>query len=229
GGSTAGVVTVVKNAAPESETTTVVTEAVTTAPEFLTEYVFNKITLPETTAEKLSYTKKETRRKHTKVSTKRASTREHTTAPESTSEYVTRKETTAKNNTTTKSKTTRKKTTTRKATTSRTETTTQKETTTKKITTTTEPSTTVMAVTTAPTTTEPTTQAPATLIIEVTDFDNNVVATITEKVDAGTEITSEYLVSLVSAKGYEAMAGVYGEAIGSIAEAGQSYTFTAEL
>ena len=143
--------------------------------------------------------------------------------------------TTSKIHTTTKKVTTTKTTTTQKPTTTKVVTTTNKVTTTAVETTanptTTVPPTTTQAPTTTqpPTTAEPTTQAPATLIIEVTDFDNNVVATITETVEAGTEITRSYLVSLVSSKGYEAMAGVYGDAIGKVAEVGQTYTFTAEL
>ncbi len=237
GGSTAGVVTVVKNATPEKETTTVVTEAVTTAPEFSTEYVFNEMTLPESTAQTSFSTEIKTHGERTKATSKRTSTRRHTTAPYSTTKSVTRKETATKKKTTTakaittthKETSTQTTTTTRAETTTQQETTTRKETTTKNETTTRKPTTTTQPSTTVTTTTEPTTQAKATLIIEVTDFDNSVVATITETVDAGTEITSEYLVSLVSANGYEAMAGVYGEAIGTVAEGGVTYDFTAEL
>ena len=76
GGSTAGVVTVVKNATPEKETTTVVTEAVTTAPAFATEYVFNEISLPETATETAFSTEKVTRVESTKAVTERTSTQE---------------------------------------------------------------------------------------------------------------------------------------------------------
>ena len=160
-------------------------------------------------------------------------TKETTTAKASTTQ---RKETTTQTSTTTQVTTTRVTTTQEKTTEEETATriitTTQRQTTTQKPTTTTRPSTTATTTqptTTVPTTTEPTTQAQATLVIEVTDFDNNPVETITEKVDAGTEITREYLVSLVKDKGYEAMAGVYGDAIGTVAEGGVTYNFTAEL
>lgn len=240
GGSTAGVVTVVKNATPE-ETATHITEEVTTAPALSTEYVFNEITLPESTAQTSFSTEIKTHGERTKATRKRTSTRRHTTTSDSTTRTVTRKEPSTKKKTTTAKAitTTHKETSTQTTTTTRAETTTQqetntrKETTTKNETTTQKPTTTTQPSTTVPTTTEPTTepttQAQATLIIEVTDFDNNVVETITETVDAGTEITRDYLLSLVSAGGYEAMAGVYGDSIGSIAQAGQSYTFTAEL
>ena len=239
GGSTAGVVTVVKNVTPEKETTTAITEEVTTAPEFLTEYAFAETTFPETTAETVTSTEKETRRE----TSKRTSTEEHTTAPETESITEAESTTSAGKVKTTKEKTTKaKKTTTEKQTTAVTtavtttlketttsEVTTMEETTTREETTTQKPTTATTKATTVPTTTEPTTKAKATLIIEVTDFDNNVVATITETVDDGTEITRDYLVSLVRSKGYEAMAGVYGDAIGSVASGGQSYSFTAEL
>ncbi len=94
--------------------------------------------------------------------------------------------------------------------------------------TTTVPETTV--VTTAqPQTTQPTTLAQATLIIEVTDFDDNVVDTLNLNVEAGTEMTWDYLITLVSQNGYEAMAGIYGDGVGVVAQAGETYTFTAEL
>ncbi len=239
GGSTAGVVTVVKNAAPE--TTTRIIEEVTTAPELSTRYAFNEITFVETTSQSASSTEKETRRESTKPVTERTSTQEHTTAPATeTKPAATKAATTKKRPTTTKASTSHSETssqtstttqvsttlTTTQVTTTREETTeeetTRRPTTTQKTTTTTKPATTA-------TTSQPTTQAKATLIIEVTDFDNNVVATITETVDAGTQLTRDYLVSLVSAKGYEAMAGVYGDAIGSVAEGGETYNFTAEL
>ena len=239
GGSTAGVVTVVKNAEPKEETTTVITEEVTTAPELATEYAFKEITSFEATTETASSTEKETRQKTTKADKEKTSTEKHTTAPVSTTVTVTEKEKTTKEKTT-KPKTTKAKTTTQKHTTEvSTVTTTQEETTTREETTeetttarretTTQKPTTTRPSTTVPTTTETTTQAKATLIIEVTDLDNNVVATITETVDAGTELTHDYLVELVRANGYESMAGVYGDATGSSAQGGATYSFTAEL
>ena len=238
GGSTAGVVTVVKNKEPES--TTQIIEEVTTAPELSTGYAFNEITFVETTSQMASSTENTTRRESTKSITERTSTQKYTTDPATETKSATVKaSTTKKRTTTTKASTTQAEassqtsttlvsttlTTTRVTTTL--ESTTEEETT-RRPTTTQKPTTTTRPVTTV-TTTQPTTQAPATLIIEVTDFDNNVVATITEKVAAGTQITREYLVSLVSSKGYEAMAGVYGDSIGSYAEGGVTYNFTAEL
>lgn len=255
GGSTAGVVTVVKNSEPE-ETTAYLVEEVTTAPDYLSEYVFEEIsTHSETSTETLSQTNRES----TKATTKRTSTSEYTTAPSST---TTKKETTTINNTTT-TKSTTKKVTTTKTTTSTTsttkETTTQKETTTKPTTTrnssarptttrssttttktetttkpaTTQPTTaqptTTQATTTQPTTTEPTTKAKATVNVEVVDMDEQVVATFSFTVDADTEMTWEYLVTQIKNKGYEPMAGIYGDAVGAVAQAGRNYSITAEL
>lgn len=245
GGSSAGVATVVKNNTPPPASTQYIVEEVTTAPSQTTEYSFmfsETISETETTNELTVLT---TKREPTATvaysrETNQSKTKEHSTKAltksKLTKESKTRRDYSL-NNTTSATLTSRITTTEGSTVPSTTEETTEetttKPTTTKKVTTTkavttTKPTT--MPTTTKPTTTsQPTTQAPATLIIEVTDFDNNVVATITETVDAGTEITHEYLVSLVSANGYEAMAGVYGDAIGSTAEAGQSYTFTAEL
>lgn len=78
-------------------------------------------------------------------------------------------------------------------------------------------------------TTETTVNATATLIIDITDFDDNIVDTLTLNVDSGTELTWDFLVELISANGYEAMAGVYGESVGAVANPGQTYKFTAEL
>ncbi len=243
GGSTAGVVTVVKNSAPE-ETTTQIVEEVTTAPAFTTEYVFNEVTLQETTIETVSSITKET----TKSSTKKTSTTEYTTAPISTTKSVTEKETTtkAKTTTTTKPTTTRKETTTAKTTTttqSTTVTTTEEESTkpiTTRPTTTTEPTTvettvpdttepTTEPTTTDPATTEPATQAPATVNVEVVDMNEDVVATFSFTVEADTEMTWEYLVAQIKSKGYEPMAGIYGDAVGAVAQAGKNYSITAEL
>lgn len=80
-----------------------------------------------------------------------------------------------------------------------------------------------------PQTTEKVTQAPATLIISVLDYDDNVVDTLTLNVDAGTALTWDYLITLVSQNGYEAMAGIYGEGIDTAAQEGKTYTFDALL
>ena len=256
GGSSAGVVTMVKNSAPE-ETTTRIIEEVTTAPVFSTEYVFNELTSAEASTETVSSTVNETRRETVKSTTKRTSTAEYTTAPASTSASVTEKETTTKKVTATaKPTTTTRRETTTQITTSATQpstvttteekttvTTTKKETTTKRQTTTapptttepttTEPTTTepttTEPTTTEPTTTEPTTQAPATVNVEVVDMNEDVVATFSFTVEAGTEMTWEFLVTQIKNNGYEPMAGIYGDAVGAVAESGTTYTITAEL
>ncbi len=248
GGSTAGVVTVVKNVTPE-ESTTQITEAVTTAHELTTEYVFNEMTLPATATETVSSTENETHRESTKASTERTSTTEYTTAPASTTKSATRKETTTQKQTTVTNTTTRKETTTQTATTTRADTTTReetteetttrkatttrKETTTQKATTTTRPETTVTTTqpetTTVPATTEPTIQAKATVSIDIIDLDGSVVDTLTIEVEAGTTLSKEYIVTAVQAKGYEPMAGVYGDDIGTVAQGGNTYKFEAEL
>lgn len=239
GGSTAGVVTVVKNSAPE-ETTTQIVEEVTTAPAFTTEYVFNEVTLQETTTETDSSTEKESVKQTAKSTTNRTSTTECTTVSVTTTKAVTKRETTTKKRTvisTTATTTspltstsTTKATTTKRETTTEEETTTRRPTTTTRLTTTTVPSTTkpTTVTTTVPTTTEPTTQAKATVIIDIIDLDGSVIDTINIEVDAGTTLSWEYIVTAVQSNGYEPMAGVYGD-IGSVAEGGNTYNFEAEL
>ncbi len=242
GGSSAGVATVVKNnSTPPPVPTQYIIEEVTTAPSLSTEYVFEFYETKhetETTKEsEVTTSKREptatvaNNKKETKNVTKEPPTNQYS-KPAKTRAKSTRRDYSL-NNTTTVISTTQITTTQTSTTSEETEETTE-ETTTKPITTqrttTKAPETTTKPETTKEvTTTQSTTQSSATLIIEVTDFDNNVVATITETVDAGTEITRDYLVALVSANGYEAMAGVYGDAIGTVAEGGQTYTFTAEL
>lgn len=195
GGSTAGVVTVVKNnSKPDNESSTYI-EEVTTAPFQTAEYVFEFIT--EAT-ESTSVTESTTREKRTVPSI--SIPRHSTTEQISTEPVTTRAETTTQKVTTTK-----RETTTQTATTTQTETTTQ------------------------PSTTETTVQQTATLIIDVTDMDDNVIDTLTLPVDAGTEMTWDFLITLISENGYEAMAGVYGDGVGETAQAGETYNFTAEL
>lgn len=254
GGSTAGVVTVVKNKAPE--TTTQIIEEVTTAPVHSTEYVFNEITLQETVAETVFSTEGETAKGSTRASTKRTSEAEYTTVPALTTKAVTKKpSTTAKPTTTRKETTTQSTTATTHAVTTREETTVRKTTTTKKATTTTtkqtttRPTTTTVPTTTEPTTTQPTTTRPttttqptttqpsttqqttkakATVSIDIIALDGSVIDTINIEVDAGTTLSREYIVTAVQSNGYEPMAGVYGD-IGSVAEGGNTYNFEAEL
>lgn len=216
GGSTAGVVTVVKNNnTPDNETTSYI-EEVTTAPSQTAEYVFEHITETEiSTSETKRESQLTTREKQTVSKT---STAEYSSTEQSSTTLVTTQEETAKKETTTEQEASTKQETSTKR-----ETTTQRRTT---ITTTTEPETTE---TTKKETTTETTQSKATLIIEVTDMDDTVVDTLSLTVDAGTEMTWDFLITLISQNGYEAMAGVYGDSVGAIAQAGETYTFTAEL
>ncbi len=186
GGSTAGVVTVVKNN-NQTETIAYVEEA-TTTPTQKAEEAINRLTSPVETSNEST----------TKFSFNITlpSRKPHTTTPRTT------------NPTTSPAIP---------------ETTTETETIT-----TTAPETTVVT-TTQPQTTQPTTLAQATLIIEVTDFDDNVVDTLNLTIEAGTEMTWDYLITLVSENGYEAMAGIYGDGVGAVAQAGETYNFTAEL
>lgn len=230
GGSTAGVATVAKNIILSDETTTYI-EEVTTAPSQTEEFAFVVIPTEESTTELLSTVQitgstavmrdeTTTKRTSSATTTKTAGTTLTTTTKKTT----TVKETTTKRQTTTKPTTTKQTTT--KPTTTRPTTTTEEETTTRP--TTTRPTTT-QPTTTQPTTTEPTTQAPATVNVEVTDMNEEVVATFSFTVEAGTEMTWEYLVTQIKSKGYEPQAGVYGDAVGAVAEAGRSYSVTAEL
>lgn len=183
GGSTAGVVTVVRNN-NEAETTAYVEES-TTAPTQKAEEVINRITAPAETP--------------TEPSTEFSfnitfpSKKPYTTTPKTSAPSTTAKQTTVPPTSTTIAETT------------------------------------TVVTTTQPQTTQPTTLAQATLIIEVTDFDDNVVDTLHLNVEAGTEMTWDYLITLVSQNGYEAMAGIYGDGVGAVAQAGETYTFTAEL
>ena len=141
-----------------------------------------------------------------------------TTKNQTTSKVTTTlKPTTTKKQTTTKATTTEKETTTKKVTTT-------KETTTERQTTTTKPTTT----TTKPTTTEATTNGTATVIINVLDLDNTVIDTLTYTVEAGTEMSSSYLWGLVESDGYS-ISGVFGSDKGSVAQAGKTYSFEAEI
>ena len=189
GGSTAGVVTVVKNAAEEE--TTAYREEVTTS-VVTTEYVFNELTLP-------------------------------IVIPSETTEVTSRENTIAVR--TSKPERTTAQPTTQRPVTTRNETTTQPATTPTTAQPTTQPTTQPV---TQPTTAQPTTQAKATVSIDIIDFDGSVVDTINIEVDAGATLSREYIVTAVQAKGYEPMAGVYGD-IGAVAQGGNTYKFEAEL
>lgn len=194
GGSTAGVVTVVRNN-NEAETTAYVEES-TTAPTQKAEEVINRITAPAETPTEPST--------EFSFNITLPSRKPYTTKPKTTVHSTTAKHTTVSPTPTTVTETATE------------------------IIKTTVPETTVVT-TTQPQTTQPTTLAQAILIIEVTDFDDNVVDTLNLTVEAGSEMTWDYLIALVSQNGYEAMAGIYGDGVGAVAQAGETYTFTAEL
>lgn len=233
-GSAVGVTTVVKNNIM-SETTTAYVEEVTTAPSFETEFVpVIAPTQAETTVSD-STEVSTAKREPTATASKSAETTAQQTAA-STAAKTSKATTTRRNyfpNKTTTEKITSTtivsatKQTTTESTTEKKTTTTKKETT--EAATTVKAATTVQPSTTQPTTTESTTQAPATLIIEITDLDESVVDTLNLTVPAGTEMTWDYLINLIKANGYETMAGVYGDAVDTTAEAGMTYNFTAEL
>ncbi len=237
GGSTAGVATVAKKIVSSNEITTYI-EEVTTAPSQTEEYAFAVIHTEESTTEWSLTTEKNepTATVRDESTTKRpsvTSTTKTKTGTSTTKQTTTKKETTTKKQTATTMPTTTEPTTTSPTTTkpTTTESTTKEETTTKL--TTTEPSTTqpvtTQPTTTEPTTTEPTTQAPATVNVEIVDMNEDVVATFSFTVEAGTEMTWEYLVAQIKNKGYEPKAGIYGDAVGAVAESGTTYTITAEL
>lgn len=203
GGSTAGTVAVIKHNSEPSQTTGIYAEAITTYPQDTSEFFSKELYLEETTF------KNETEFDSPVILL--------TTAQYSTTEKSTTKPTQTEAVSTTKIITTQPQTTAQ-------ETTKQETTTAPKPTETTTQQSILIEVTTKNTTT-----APATIIIEITDYDDNIVDTITQSVEAGTNLTWDYLIELVSKKGYEAMAGVYGDGVDTVAEEGKTYTFTAEL
>ncbi len=215
GGSTVGTVTVIKNAVQQNKPANVYTEYVTTAPinadntsyselPFTEGTTFSHTQIPAIAATDLS----------TQISTNPTKTPAHsiasTSAPTTENPYSTTKPVTTAATTTSP-------------------------TTTKTTTTTTKPPTTAVTTTekqtteSQPATTEKAMQAPATLIINVLDYEDNVVDTLTLNVDAGTALTWDYLITLVSRNGYEAMAGIYGDGIDTAAQEGKTYTFEALL
>lgn len=233
GGSTAGVATVAKNIVLSNEQTTYI-EEVTTAPSQTQEYAFAVI--PEESSTTLQSSTEQITEPTATAQSKTTTKRDSVTSTSAVTTKTTAVTSTTKRTTTTRPTTTRRTTTT---TTKQTTTTTkQTTTTTKRTTTTTRPTTTepttekettTRPTTTQPTTTEPTTQAPATVNVEVVDMNEEVVATFSFSVEADTEMTWEYLVSQIKSKGYEPKAGVYGDAVGAVAQSGRSYSVTAEL
>lgn len=210
-GSTVGTVTVIKNVVQQNKPANVYTEYVTTAP----------ITADNTSCSELPFTE-ETTFSYTQIpaiADTDLSTQLSTSPPKTHAQSIasTLAPTTEKPYSTTKPvKTTATTTSTTTITTTKPPTT---------AVTTTEKQTTESQ----PETTEKATQAPATLIINVLDYDDNVVDTLTLNVDAGTALTWDYLITLVSQNGYEAMAGIYGEGIDTAAQEGKTYTFEALL
>ena len=203
GGSSAGVATVVKHVVNDEPTTVPYTEEVTTSVAPSKEFAFNWFTFPDSTKEPTDRTRPERTSRAPKPTKPTPSERMTETKP-----------------TTTVKATTTKPTTTQKETTTQAETTTLRPTTTHP--------TTAKPTTTRPTTTTPTTQAKATVKIDIIDLDGSVIDTVSLEVEAGTTLSREYIVTAVQAKGYEPMAGVYGD-IGSVAQGGNTYNFEAEL
>lgn len=203
GGSAAGVATVVKHNDPPPPETTAYTEEVTTAPSQSTEFAFAVI---ETTTQVTT----STTHTYTEEKTEPSATSAQAAKPKPTKPVKPTKTTTEKA-TTTVVTTTEKETTTQETTTE--ETTTKEETTTE--------TTTVSETTTM--------QLPASITVEIVDMNDEVVDTLSLTVPVGTEMTWEYLITQIKNNGYEAMAGVYGDAVGATAEAGKSYNVTAEL
>ena len=242
-GGTVGVVTVANNDdKKDGISTTAYTEEYTTAPSFETTLaidVLGTVEFSETTMlssnESLSLnssTSKSSTNKTQNTSAKLTTSSKPTTAKK---QITTRKSTTSTKKQTaasTKTTATPKPATTKKETTAvetEAKTTTKKVTTTRaatteKQTTTTKPTTT----TTKPTATEATTKGTATVIINVLDLDNTVIDTLTYTVEAGTEMTSSYLWGLVETDGYS-ISGVFGSDKGSVAQAGKTYSFEAEI
>ncbi len=229
-GGTVGVVTVANNDdKKDGISTTAYTEEYTTAPSFETTLAVNALGTVE-----FSET--------TELSGSEAAGIESSAAKNSTTTHqnITNK-TTVKSTTSAKQTTTKKQTATQKQTEPTTKKpaatekqTTAKATTTKNVATTKETATEMQTTTkpttttTKPTTTEATTKGTATVIITVLDLNNTVIDTLTYTVEAGTEMTSSYLWGLVESDGYS-ISGVFGSDKGSVAQAGKTYSFEAEI
>lgn len=233
-GSAVGVVTVANNNDKKDYiSTTAYTEEYITSPSFETTLAVGAmatVEFSETTDSSNFETNNNSPTSNDSTTAQQITLSGKTTANPTNSETQTtaKKTTTTKKQTTAKAITTQKVTTTKATTTERVTTTkkvaTTKATTTEKQTTTTKPTTT----TTKPTTTETTTRGKATIIIDVIDLDNTVVDTLTYTVEAGTEMSSSYLWGLVESDGYS-ISGVFGSDKGSVAQAGKTYSFEAEI
>lgn len=235
-GGTVGVVTVANNNdKKDSKSTTAYTEEYTTAPSFETAFAVDAlgtvefsettesssnestsayVSASESSTSKLQSTTGKVNDKTTSTSAKQTTTKKQTTT--STKATTTQKSAATKRETTTQKETTTKKVTTTKATT------TEKQTTTKPTTTTTKPTT------TKPTTTEATTKGKATIVIKILDLDNTVIDTLEFTVDEGTEMSGNYLWGLAESSGHS-ISGVFGSDKGSVAQAGKTYSFEAEI
>ncbi len=234
-GSTAGVATVVKHNHDKYErhtTTAAYVQEVTTAPSETFEFVYAEITTERGTTQTSAaeLTAERPKREPTATTAEPGETRPEKTEPEEETDETrpVRKTTTRRdyfpNKSTTQMSTTLKQTTTsttKKVTTTR-ETTTLKETTQA-------PATEKTTVPTTQETTQLTAAASATAIIAIIDANDEVVDTLTLTVPAQTEMTWEYLISLISDNGYEATSGVYGDSVGAVAQSGATYNFEAEL
>lgn len=187
-----------------------------------------QITTDKTAANSTTSAKQTTTKKQT-TTQKSATTKKQTTT--STKATTTKKPTTTKKETTAKVTTTEKETTTKKVTTTKVTTTEKRTTTTKPTTTTTKPTTTTTkptTTTTKPTTAEATTKGKATIVIKILDLDNTVIDTLEFTVDEGTEMSGSYLWELAESSGHS-ISGVFGSDKGSVAQAGETYSFEAEI
>lgn len=209
GGTAAGVTTVVRNGSKEPETTGIIQEEVTTAPDFEEETALPAVAPVSETSTSVTTAPAESTTKTDESTAKATTTKKSTTTTNKATTTTTKKETTTKKTTTT----TTKKTTT----------TTKKETTTKKVTTTAEPTT--EEPTTKPTTT---TEAPdATLSVVVLDEENNVVENLSYSLEPGTTLDHVTLFNLLQSSGYTITYGFGGTDYETTVESGGSYSIEA--
>ncbi len=219
-GSVAGITAVVKSSI-EEKPTTAITEEVATAP---LEPTANAVI----TVSDESTTNAETSSEYTLTKTEKTVAEKaessNTTLPIKTTIQET--ETISTQSTTTQ--TTAQSTTAASATTAAT--TTPKVTTTA-VTTTTKPITTTTTTSTEPETTTqaPTTAAPAKLTVYIKDNTESIVDTLIFTIESGTEMTHDYLFTLVQNEGYTIMAGFAGDAYNTTAESGKTYSLNAYL
>ncbi len=223
-GSAAGITAIVKSSI-EEKPTTAITEEVTTAPIEPTANVAVTV-YDESTANTETFLEY--------ILTKAEGTVTKGTETTNTTKFTSsaaQKDTTTSKKSETIQSTTVKLTTTKKATTTA-------------VTTTTDPIITTTASTTTnnalevitPTATEketttqaPTTAAPAQLTVYIKDNTESIVDTLNFTIEVGTEMTHDYLFTLVQDKGYTIMAGFAGDAYKTTAESGKTYSLNAYL